>query len=111
MKFFVIGSDVDDAIERLLDQGPDPEALKRIELGVNHEEQHQELLLTDILHAFFTNPLRPRIRSTRIARQPLRRERRSAAMDRLRWRTLVEIGHTGDTFCYDNELPRHRRLA
>jgi formylglycine-generating enzyme required for sulfatase activity len=50
---------VDAAVERLLDAGPEAEALKRIELGVNHEEQHQELLLTDILHAFFTNPLRP----------------------------------------------------
>ena len=50
---------VDAAIDRLLDREPDTEALRRIELGVNHEEQHQELLLTDILHAFFTNPLRP----------------------------------------------------
>ena len=50
---------VDEAIDRLLERNPDPEAMKRIELGANHEEQHQELLLTDILHAFFTNPLRP----------------------------------------------------
>ncbi len=53
---------VDEAIERLIEQNPDPEILKRIELGANHEEQHQELLLTDILHAFFTNPLRPAYR-------------------------------------------------
>ena len=50
---------VDDGIERLLDSEADPEALQRIVLGANHEEQHQELLLTDILNAFFTNPLRP----------------------------------------------------
>ena len=50
---------VDEAIERLLAGSPEVETLKTIELGVNHEEQHQELLLTDILHAFFTNPLRP----------------------------------------------------
>src|SRR5579863_8704146 len=50
---------VDEGITRLLDSSAEPEVLKRIELGANHEEQHQELLLTDILHAFYTNPLRP----------------------------------------------------
>jgi hypothetical protein len=43
---------VDEAVERLLERGTEAEALKRIELGIHHEEQHQELLLTDILHAF-----------------------------------------------------------
>ena len=56
---------VDAAMEQLLEREPDAEALRRIELGVNHEEQHQELLLTDILHAFFTNPLRPKYRESR----------------------------------------------
>ena len=53
---------VDAAMERLLEQGPEEEVLRRIELGADHEEQHQELLLTDILHAFFTNPLKPKYR-------------------------------------------------
>jgi ergothioneine biosynthesis protein EgtB len=98
---------VDEAMERLFEREPQPEALRRIELGANHEEQHQELLLTDILHAFFTNPLRPRYREQG---DKGTRERESAAP--LAFRKfedgLREAGHTGDGFCFDNELPRHR---
>jgi ergothioneine biosynthesis protein EgtB len=97
---------VDEAIERLLEGEADPEALKRVELGVNHEEQHQELLLTDILHAFFTNPLRPayaeKPRSSKTNKRP-------AALSFLRFEGgLQETGHAGQGFCFDNELPRHR---
>jgi len=99
---------VDDGMERLFEGDPDPEALRRIELGANHEEQHQELLLTDILHAFFTNPLRPAYRD---------RDQVSGITDRneaepLNFRAfdggLGEVGHSGDGFCFDNELLRHR---
>jgi ergothioneine biosynthesis protein EgtB len=95
---------VDEAIEELLGQSPAPEALHRLELGVNHEEQHQELLLTDVLHAFFTNPLRP-------AYQPGEVEMgaESEALSFLEFEGgLHEIGHAGKGFCFDNELPRHR---
>ena len=50
---------VDAAIARLLEQGTEDEALRRITLGLEHEQQHLELAATDIKHAFFTNPLRP----------------------------------------------------
>lgn len=97
---------VDEAIERLLDSDPDPEALRRIELGANHEEQHQELLLTDILHAFFTNPLRP------IYREPGSEGATEHVNPDLSFAEypggMTEIGHTGEGFCFDNELPRHR---
>ena len=113
---------VDEAIERLLESEPEPEALKRIELGANHEEQHQELLLTDILHAFFTNPLRPAYRqvsreagaeashSPRIEmrgpwapghRDPPRFVEFAGGL--VRCRVFAATG-----FCFDNELPRHR---
>ncbi len=46
-------------MEKLLASQIDDEAARRIVLGLNHEQQHQELMLTDIKHAFFSNPLRP----------------------------------------------------
>ncbi len=112
---------VDAGIERLLESDPDPEALKRIELGANHEEQHQELLLTDILSAFFTNPLRPTYREQ--GNEAVRgREGRDQGTKGLRNQGnravaiefqdyeggLREVGHVGNGFCFDNELPRHR---
>ena len=97
---------VDEAIERMLEHDVDPEALRRFELGANHEEQHQELLLTDILHAFFTNPLRP-VYSEGLRDQE--NEGTRAAIRFLRFEGgLTEAGHAGEGFCFDNELPRHK---
>lgn len=99
---------VDEAIEQLFERCSEPEALKRIELGANHEEQHQELLLTDILHAFYTNPLRPAYCPV----SPFDRQTSPSLAAPAQWVEfdggLVDIGHTGDCFCFDNELPRHR---
>ena len=97
---------VDEALEKLLDSNPAPEVLARIELGLNHEEQHQELLLTDILNAFYTNPLRPPYRADGAA-PPL--SGRLGPVQFLRFEGgIQEAGHAGGSFCFDNELPRHR---
>jgi ergothioneine biosynthesis protein EgtB len=101
---------VDGGVHQLLAGNPEVEALKLVELGVNHEEQHQELLLTDILNAFFTNPLRPAYmnednRSTLGSgnREPIR------AVDFQEFAGgMHEAGNRGDGFCFDNETPRHR---
>jgi ergothioneine biosynthesis protein EgtB len=96
---------VDAAMGKLLKDDPSQELEQRVVLGINHEQQHQELLLTDIKHAFWTNPLHP-------AYLDLPFEKSSATAAPLRWCEhpggLVEIGHQGDGFCFDNELPRHR---
>jgi ergothioneine biosynthesis protein EgtB len=100
---------VDAAMERLFEREPEPEALRRIELGANHEEQHQELLLTDILHAFFTNPLRPKYRETGIREQGTgSRQETKTVQFRQFDGGLKEAGSAGDGFCFDNEMPRHR---
>ena len=103
---------VDAAIERLLEREPENEALRRIELGVNHEEQHQELLLTDILNAFFTNPLRPKYREQESKEQGNNGAREQGGTQPLEFvqfeRGLRRAGHAGDSFCFDNEMPRHR---
>lgn len=75
-----------------------------VELGLNHEQQHQELLLADVKHAFGLNPLRPIYRTAEIqtskATATLRWEEYPA---RVRW-----VGHAGGGFAFDNESPRHR---
>jgi len=101
---------VDRGVEQLLEHLPEGEAgtevVKRVELGVNHEEQHQELMLTDILHAFFTNPLRPayKLAATGLAPEPWDGGTR---FDRFEG-GLREAGHPGQGFCFDNEMPRHK---
>jgi ergothioneine biosynthesis protein EgtB len=99
---------VDHAIGLLLEGDPVPEAWQRIELGANHEEQHQELLLTDILHAFYSNPLRPAYRSD----PAWVHSAVAAGGNKLEWLSfpggLSEFGHSGKEFCFDNELARHR---
>ena len=102
---------VDAAMERLFERDPEPEALRRIELGANHEEQHQELMLTDILNAFFTNPLRPKYREqglgTRDQKESI--EERQIPLEFLQFEGgLKEAGNSGNSFCFDNEMPRHR---
>ncbi len=95
---------VDSAIAQILQRAPTPTALQVIELGCHHEQQHQELLLTDILHLFAQNPLRPAYRES----MPLPVE----LIDRSQtYRDfpggLLDIGHEGHNFAFDCEGPRH----
>jgi ergothioneine biosynthesis protein EgtB len=77
-----------------------------IELGLHHEQQHQELMLTDLKHLFALNPLEPLYR----AAAPVD-EAPAAPLEWLRFPEAVrEIGHAGDGFAFDNERPRHRAL-
>jgi len=104
---------VDAAIARLLEQGTEDEALRRITLGLEHEQQHLELAATDIKNAFFTNPLRPVYRERAIEPAP---ETIAPPLEWVRFAPmapgLVGIGVTPDpnsleTFAFDNETPRH----
>ena len=95
---------VDKAMRSLLDDEQSPELAGLIELGMHHEQQHQELILTDVKHLLSRNPLKPAY-----CRQwpltPIRaREPRWIGFAG----GLHEIGHPGGEFCFDNETPRHR---
>jgi len=78
-----------------------------IVLGLNHEQQHQELFLTDLKYTFAKNPVHPVYRSDFYPE-----ERSDDSLDG--WTTIpsgvYEIGHAGDGFCFDNELARHQVL-
>ncbi len=84
-----------------------------VEVGLNHEQQHQELMLTDILHAFAQNPIPPAYDRTWKFPASTRTSDDTRAGDE--WVTLNEgihtIGHASETFHFDNEKPAHRALV
>jgi ergothioneine biosynthesis protein EgtB len=99
---------VDDAMQRLLERhdGGDSKLANLIELGLQHEQQHQELILTDVLHMLSCNPMQP-------AYRPLQGvDGRASDPAAPAWIEfdggITEIGHDGAGFAFDNELPRHR---
>ena len=104
-EIFAYREAVDDAVAALLEQrGDDPALAELITLGLNHEQQHQELMLMDIKHVFSRNPLYPAYRPADGA--PATRVEADPPLDFEGG--LVEIGHRADGFCFDNERPRHK---
>lgn len=85
-----------------------PKADELLELGIHHEQQHQELLLTDILNTFAQNPLKP------VFRQLANEAVGQAATAALGWTSfeggIVQAGSTGEVFAFDAEGPRHDAL-
>lgn len=99
---------VDAAMGELLSRPPaehGAEIARRLELGLQHEQQHQELLLMDILHILAQNPLQPAYRADL-------RPTAGRPLSELHWQAYAggveEIGHAGAGFAFDCEIPRHR---
>jgi ergothioneine biosynthesis protein EgtB len=92
-------------LELIASRGGGPEAARLVEIGLHHEQQHQELILMDVKHLFSCNPSAPAYRAG--AASPT-----AASPGEVRWIPheggVVEIGHSGAGFAYDNEQPRHR---
>lgn len=95
---------VDRAMDDLLDCQLDRETLARVELGLNHEQQHQELIVTDVKYALWSQPLRPVYMkpSMRLAPRPQPPGWMGVGEG------VYEIGHDGEAFAFDNESPRHK---
>ena len=95
---------VDEMMREFLGSGAATHLASLIELGLQHEQQHQELLVTDITHAFAQNPLAP---AAMPFWQPV--PALPGASEFVDFAGgLMEIGYPGEAFCFDNETPRHR---
>lgn len=99
---------VDERIAALLMRGARSDDIALLlEMGLHHEQQHQELMLTDVKHLLSLNPLNPAYCS-----RSLESSAHAASMQWIGYEaTVVEIGHKGKGFCFDNELPRHRQFV
>ncbi len=98
---------VDEHMAQLLAHNEDARITALTVLGLNHEQQHQELLLTDIKHIFACNPLRPIYRQLPVTTTSDNRP--------LQWLEfeggVKNIGYSGDAFAYDNETPQHKEYV
>lgn len=106
--------EIDHAILNAIVIGPNAETLKLVELGVHHEQQHQELFITDILFNLSQNPLYPAYFESAgcVTHHSVGSNQPLSQMQNLSG-GLIEIGHVTDVndnmkFCFDNELPRHQ---
>jgi ergothioneine biosynthesis protein EgtB len=100
---------VNAAVERLIEQVPAVDAERVfgiLEIGLHHEQQHQELLLTDILHAFAQNPTDPVYDAGWIPPRVTQGPRGFVDVPA----GIHAVGHEGQGFCFDNETPRHDEL-
>lgn len=96
---------VDSAMLKLIQSGVTDEIARMVILGLNHEQQHQELLLTDIKYTFGLNPLFPAYRNDFAPEEPADAgSGKFIEFDE----GIYEIGYVGEGFCFDNELARHR---
>jgi ergothioneine biosynthesis protein EgtB len=95
---------VDEQMDRLLSETVTPEVSELVTLGLNHEQQHQELFLTDLKYTLSLNPLFPVYRDDFAPVENAETGTRGFMAVK---GGLYEIGHEGDGFCFDNELGRH----
>ncbi|HKJ70616.1 MAG TPA: ergothioneine biosynthesis protein EgtB [Gammaproteobacteria bacterium] len=97
---------VDERVTTFLAGGAPPEVRALVELGLHHEQQHQELILMDVKHLLSTNPLEPAYAPIRAASSG------PGTAPAMAWHPFPEgvreIGHSGGGFAFDNEAPRHR---
>ncbi len=99
---------VDAAMQALLEERADDDTVRQLTtLGLNHEQQHQELILTDIKHVFSCNPLQPAARTSLAATSSVSPQPYSFSNGPS---GIHQIGAHGDGFCFDNETPRHDAL-
>jgi len=83
------------------------ELVKLTELGIQHEQQHQELMMTDVKHLLSMNPLFPVYAGNKPNEKSINGEATWLPFDD----GVMEVGHRGGGFCFDNELPRHRQFV
>lgn len=97
---------IDEAMVDFLSGGVDGAVSELVELGLQHEQQHQELIVMDIKHVLFQSPLRPAYRPQA---EPVWSVASASPSGWVSFEGgLVEVGADGDGFCFDHELPRHR---